>query len=98
MSCSDPKTPCSFTNMNQADADKQYPCQKPFTNADKWRVTLYTTVIFFIVSAPFLYILVDKILGRLLGFRVASSSGCPTLGGLFIHTVVFTLIVRALMG
>lgn len=86
----------SFTNMQQAVKD--FPCQKPLDNADKWRITLYTAVIFFVVSAPFLYILVDKTLGRLLGFRVASSSGCPTLGGLFIHTVVFTLIVRALMG
>lgn len=82
----------------QQQAVKEFDCQKPFTSADKWRVTLYTAVIFFIVSAPFLYILVDKTLGRLLGFRVASTSGCPTLGGLFIHTVVFTLVVRALMG
>jgi len=64
-------------------------------NVTKWKHTLTTTVIFLLVSHPFTYKLVQKIFGNL--FTVANSSGCPTITGLILHTLVFTLVLRLKM-
>ena len=62
----------------------------------KWKYTLITTVIFLIVVHPMTYKLVDSLVGGLL-FKVASKSGCPTMAGLLLHAVVFTLALRYVM-
>lgn len=45
-------------------------------------------IMFFIISNPMTYTLVDSLLGGLLG-RIASPSGCPTTWGLLVHSAVF---------
>jgi hypothetical protein len=45
-------------------------------------------VLFFIISNPIVYKLVDQLLGGLLG-PIASPSGCPTTWGLIVHSAVF---------
>jgi hypothetical protein len=62
----------------------------------KWRYTLYTTVIFLLIANPYAYKLVQKVLGRFV--RIINTNGCPTTKGLLIHALVFTLILRAIMG
>lgn len=61
----------------------------------KWRYTLYTTIIFLIVANPLTYKLVNYLLGFLL--KISDSSGCPTTVGFLVHAVVFTLLLRYLM-
>ena len=68
---------------------------KKITNAQKWKYTLITSLIFLVVSHPLTYKLVQRIFGRF--FTVASSTGCPTMIGLLLHTLVFTLILRLKM-
>lgn len=65
------------------------------TSNDKWRYTLYTTVIFLVVVNPMTYKLVDSLVGRFV--KIASSTGCPTTAGMLIHALVFTLILRYMM-
>ena len=65
------------------------------TNMDKWRYTLITTVLFFIVVNPYTYKFVNFLLKRF--FKIADKSGCPTFAGVLVHTVVFTLLLRGLM-
>lgn len=65
------------------------------TSQDKWRYTLYTTLIFLVVVAPFTYLLVNSVLGSLL--KVCDKNGCPTTAGLMLHALVFTLILRYMM-
>ncbi len=69
--------------------------QKPKTH-DKWRYTLYTTIVFFIVVCPCTYKLTNKLFSKLLG-PIASANGCPTTVGIILHAVVFTLLLRLLM-
>ncbi len=69
---------------------------KHATNAQKWRYTLITTVIFLLVVHPMTYKLVDSLVGGLL-FKVASKSGCPTMAGLLLHAAVFTVALRYVM-
>jgi len=47
-------------------------------------------LLFFIISNPVIYQLVDKAIGGLLG-PIASPSGCPTTWGLIVHSTVFGL-------
>ena len=45
-------------------------------------------LLFFIISNPIVYRIVDKLLGGLLG-PIATPAGCPTTWGLIVHSAVF---------
>ena len=64
-------------------------------NQNKWKYTLVTTVIFLLIANPFTYKLVSKILRPFV--KIADSNGCPTIAGLMVHALVFTLILRYIM-
>lgn len=68
------------------------------SNLDKWRYTLITTVIFIIIGNPATYRITNKIFGKILGQVANPSTGCPTNVGIILHSVVFTLILRGIMG
>jgi hypothetical protein len=65
------------------------------TSQEKWKISAFSAVLFFIVASPFLYSLVNSITSRL-GLPIANN-GCPTYLGLFIHALVFMLLVRLSM-
>ena len=67
------------------------------TNMKKWRYTLITTVIFLVVVNPLTYTFVNNTLGKLVGMKFATRSGCPTVSGMLLHAVVFTLLLRWVM-
>jgi hypothetical protein len=62
----------------------------------KTSAALQAALLFFIISNPMTYKIVDSLLGFLLG-RIAGPSGCPTNTGLIVHTIVFGLVAYALM-
>lgn len=62
------------------------------TSQKKWQISILSGLIFMLISAPYLY----KLMTDVTGLNIAND-GCPTMLGLFIHTVVFVLIVRLLM-
>ena len=64
---------------------------------DKWRYTLYTTLVFLIIVNPYTYQLTQKLFGPFLGKIASESNGCPTNVGILLHAVVFTLILRVMM-
>lgn len=72
-------------------------CDKKPTNAEKWKYTLLTTLIFILVVHPMTYKLVQKLLGNIIGKIADIKTGCPTMLGIFVHTVVFTLLLRYIM-
>lgn len=49
---------------------------------------LVAGLMFFIISNPMVYKLVDNLVGGMLG-PIASPSGCPTTWGLIVHSFVF---------
>lgn len=71
-------------------------CGDEPTDMDKWRWTIYTTILFLIIVNPMTYKLVQKLLGSFV--RIADASGCPTMNGIFVHAIVFTLLLRVMMG
>jgi hypothetical protein len=65
------------------------------SNKQKIKISVVSALLFLLISSPFLYKLVDGLLGKLV--QVADYNGCPTVAGLVIHAVVFGLIVYLLM-
>ncbi len=62
----------------------------------KAKYSFYSALVFFLVANPETYKVIQKVLGGVLG-EIASSSGCPTSLGLFLHTIVFFIVIFALM-
>ena len=58
----------------------------------KWQITFFSAIIFVLVVNPYTYKLTQYFLGRILG--TITVNGCPTIMGLFLHTVVYVLLVR----
>ena len=52
------------------------------------------SVLFLIISAPFMYKITNSIFGRVL--RLSDDSGRPTVAGLVVHTLVFYVLFMAL--
>ena len=62
----------------------------------KWQITFFSAFIFLLVVNPYTYQLTQRLLGGIFG-KLAESNGCPTCLGLFIHTIVYILLVRGSM-
>lgn len=54
----------------------------------KLSAAILAGVMFFIISNPIVYKLVDSLIGGALG-PIASPGGCPTTWGLIVHSAVF---------
>jgi hypothetical protein len=81
--------------MSNLATTKKHTVTEP-SNADKWRFTLYTTVLLLILFNPWMYKLVHRLLSFLIG-PIANKEGCPTMLGFIVHAIVFTVILRLLM-
>jgi hypothetical protein len=64
------------------------------SNQQKWKYTLYTSLVFIVITNPIMYKITTQLLKPI--FKV-SMNGSPTIYGLSLHTVIFTLIVRYMM-
>jgi len=64
--------------------------------SQKQSATLQAVLLFYIISNPMTYRLVDSILGGVVG-RISDISGCPTALGLIVHSIVFGAVVYSLM-
>jgi hypothetical protein len=61
----------------------------------KLKYSFYSALVFFLVANPETYMLTQKIFGGFL--TIASTSGCPTTPGFFLHTLVFFIVMAAMM-
>lgn len=59
----------------------------------KVKYSFYSAIIFFLLSNPEMF----KLTRRIFGAMVGTEDGCPRTGGLFLHTLVFMLVVFLLM-
>lgn len=71
----------------------------------KVQASLVGALLFYVISSPFTYRIVDKVIGTVVTavipqfsslFKVAEA-GCPTNYGLLVHAAVFGLVAYALM-
>ena len=82
--------------MESKQCQKCEQAKKGLESSDKWRYTLYTSLVLLILFNPWTYKFTNSLLYRLVG-TISSKDGCPTLVGFGIHVIVFTLIVRYMM-
>jgi hypothetical protein len=61
------------------------------SNLEKWNISIFSAFLFVLVVNPYTYQLTQFIFGKL---QTVSKNGCPTVFGLFLHTIVYTLLVR----
>ena len=66
--------------------------EKNLSNLNKWKYTIYTSIILFIIFNPYAYKLSNKIFGNII-----NKNGCTRNIGLIIHIIIFTLVVRYIM-
>lgn len=72
----------------------------------KMQAALTAALLFYVISSPFTYRIVDQVVGSVVGavvpqfttlFKIAEG-GCPTNYGLIVHAVVFGVLSYYLMG
>lgn len=59
----------------------------------KWKHSIYGALIFYLVSSPAVYSLINKVLGK----RFSSDEGCPTKEGVILHSLVYAAILVGVM-
>ena len=62
---------------------------------NKWKYSILGGLVFFILSSPVMYKLVNVLFNN--SIKIINNSGCPTTLGLLIHSLVYVLIIRAMM-
>jgi len=71
--------------------------KKAVTSNQKWTISLFSALIFILLSLPFVYQLTNQLLAPM-GIPTIDINGTPTLTGIIIHGVVYLLITRLVMG
>ena len=67
------------------------------TNEQKWMISVTSGILFYIIALPQTYeCITNPIFENTIGVRL-EKQGKPTTFGVFIHAIVFLLIVRSMM-
>lgn len=69
--------------------------EKELSIGKKIKYSFFSTLIFFFVSSPIMYQLMQKLYGN--SFIVSDENGCPSNSGLLLHTAVFFVIILGTM-
>lgn len=64
----------------------------PTTQEQKILYSLKNGLLFLLISLPATYKLTNM-LGSRIGYPYIDANGCPTMAGILVHTLVFTLVV-----
>ena len=79
-------------NINKVNCEKCREELEP-NNLEKWKFSLIGTFLVVILFNPTIFRITQNILGNLIG-KISDKSGCPTVLGYLLHSLVFTLLVR----
>lgn len=80
---------------NNGNPDLKSNCDQPTSN-QKWWAAILLGFLFALVSSPLAYLGTNYFFTHLGGANTTSCSG-STLFGLFIHTIVFILLIRLIL-
>lgn len=62
----------------------------------KWVTAFIVALVFLFIASPYAFKLTNSVLIKL-GIVVSDAEGCPSVLGLFIHALIFLLVIRLLM-
>jgi hypothetical protein len=60
---------------------------------DKFVISIISALTFFVIANPETF----RVVRRILGSRIATPTGCPSMLGLFIHSIVFMFVIWGMM-
>jgi len=69
--------------------------EKELSVGKKFKYSFYSALIFFFISSPIMYQLMNRIHGSI--FVVSDENGCPSNSGLLLHTILFFIIIITTM-
>jgi hypothetical protein len=69
--------------------------EKTLSVSKKFKYSFYSALIFFFVSSPIMYQFTQKLNGHMI--QISDQAGCPSNSGLLLHTVLFLIIIFAVM-
>ena len=88
----------NLVNDDESDdeSDGEYENQE-YENQEynKWKYSILGGLVFFILSSPIMYKIVNVLLNNIL--QIINKHGCPNMYGLLIHSIVYTLLIIAMM-
>lgn len=67
----------------------------PNKNWKKFKWSVYTALIFFLLSSPQVYLAINKLFGGLI--KICEPSGSPSLTGLILQSILFCWIIYFIM-
>lgn len=79
-----------MTDLDDCDCKKVV--SKPYTNLDKWIVSIVAGFLFFILASPLLFKVISST-----GLPATTFYGNPTTIGLVIMSIIYILMTRLLM-
>lgn len=62
---------------------------------DKWKYSIISGLIFFIIANPLTYKFMNLFLKKII--KVTNKNGSPSFYGLMLHTIVYVIIIRGTM-
>jgi hypothetical protein len=65
--------------------------EKQLSMGKKLKYSFFSALIFFFISSPIMYQLMNRIHGHL--FIIANEHGCPSNSGLLLHTFLFFILI-----
>ena len=87
----------SIENLSNIDiSNKNEDKPQQMLNRDKWIASLILSLLFIIISSPFIYRLLNNIT-LIMGLSLSDENGAPNILGLIITGILFLLITRFLM-
>ena len=69
--------------------------EKRLNNYSKWKYSIYTLIILIVIINPYFYKITNILLGNIIG--KTEENGCPTLKGIVLHLIIFTIVIRYVM-
>ena len=69
----------------------------PPTNKEKWIISVWSALAFFIVTNQFTYMFTNLLKHINPALATLKSNGCPTIFGYILHLLVFFFFVRLMM-
>jgi len=76
---------------------KMFGLEEISENTKKWIISTVSAAIFLFIASPYVYALTQRFIAKPLGVSFLEAGLQPTRMGLFVHSLVFLVIVRLLM-
>lgn len=84
-----------ITPTGNGDPDGETPCVQP-SAGQKWWAAILMGILFFIFSSPIAYYVTSSLTTSIGGLPLMYGPG-PSLAGLLVHSILFTIIIRIIL-